>query len=114
MYNLRIKNFGFITFVDVPDVRELEKKLNGAIYRNNSLEINVERHKTKDPPNITLPLRKSFPTIPNDTTGSTWNAGGGFRDERSFDEVTRHKSRPSSSLQAPPPPIQLEDDDSMD
>lgn len=105
------KNFGFIRFVDVPDVKVLQEQLNRILCRNNKLEINVERHKRKDAPNNPIPVRKQFPTYSKVASNSIWNTSGGFRDGGSFAEVVRHKAGPTPVMQASTLPIQLIDDD---
>ncbi|CAH1439809.1 unnamed protein product [Lactuca virosa] len=102
------KNFGFIKFVDVPNVRGLEQQLNGTRCRNNMLEINVEKHKIKVAQPNPIPVRKPLPTFYNNASYPARNT----RDERSFDEVVKHKAGPITPLQAPTPPIQLIEEES--
>ncbi|CAH1441893.1 unnamed protein product [Lactuca virosa] len=90
------KNFGFIRFVDVPNVRALEQQLNGTKCRNSMLEINVEKHKRKEAQPKPIPVRKPPPTFSN----ASYHAKN-TRDGRSFAEVVKHKAGAMTTSQAP-------------
>lgn len=44
------KYFAFVRFEEVEDAKELENKLNGMELRGNKLEVNLAKHKWKEPP----------------------------------------------------------------
>ncbi|CAH1451199.1 unnamed protein product [Lactuca virosa] len=109
------KNYGFVRFLGVEDVKNLESKLHGVICRNNILEVNIARHGRKAPHE---PIRhKSRPP----TTMGTHNiVGSGFVDNRSYAQVTGAKAshRPPiiRSVGSPGsfPTIKLQSDKHMD
>lgn len=102
------KNFGFIRFVGVSDVRELERKLNGTKCRNNSLEVNVERRK-RNPPAKQFQANKQVPFSSkvnvNGGGNPIRNVGGSFKDGRSFADVTGKHCDPPTPFKVSPPPL---------
>ncbi|CAH1445010.1 unnamed protein product [Lactuca virosa] len=98
------KYYVFIRYVDVKNVREMERKLDGTMVRGRRLEVNVALHKRKEIPGMTKNEnqghnnRRSSAFIPKKSPG-----GWGFRDQRTFAEVAgRGRNDVHNS---PPPPI---------
>ncbi|CAH1441469.1 unnamed protein product [Lactuca virosa] len=105
----------FVRYVDVKNVREMERKLDDTMVRGRRLEVNVALHKRKEIPGMTKNenqghnSRHSSAFIPKKPPG-----GWGFKDQRTFAEVVgrgrndvhnSHSSQPST-----PPHIILQKD----
>ncbi|KAL4576476.1 hypothetical protein LXL04_012570 [Taraxacum kok-saghyz] len=98
------KNFGFIRFEGVEDEKQLEQKLNSAKCRSNYFEVNIERHRRKDPQTDKRQGDAARTRQPG-TANTTSTHVGGFRDQRSYAEAMGKKTQRGGGLpnQVPQP-----------
>ncbi|KAL4573752.1 hypothetical protein LXL04_020569 [Taraxacum kok-saghyz] len=101
------KNFGFIRFEGVKNPKELESKLNEAKYRNQILEINIERHGRKAPPQ-SFPQPKNsgmFRSQPHQNAPeiSRTRRMDPRRDGVSYADITRGSNHNHTNYPPPPP-----------
>ncbi|KAL4589625.1 hypothetical protein LXL04_002533 [Taraxacum kok-saghyz] len=103
------KYYVFVRFRDIQDTQELEKKLDGILFRGRKLEVNIAKHSRKPLPRPNIAFQ--YPKIPFKAPihPPHIGAGNGFRNQRTYAEATHNDTRkettfPASHSAPPPPP----------
>ncbi|KAL4555962.1 hypothetical protein LXL04_038596 [Taraxacum kok-saghyz] len=79
----------FIRFTGVKDIKELEEKLDGTLYRGKRLSVNLAKHRRKEPPSLKNTGEDNYARQLKRDTKPNYSMANGFRDNRTFAEALR-------------------------